>query len=111
MTGSIRVVSKRKGGIPPKSGEIVIAGDRSNPILGNPYILKDHDDMKERLNVIQKYSEDLDKDFEKRGPKFKYCQNIAEMIRNGENIALCCWCAPLPCHLDLVKNKIEELTN
>ncbi len=34
--GSVRVVSKRRGGAAPDPGETVIDIDRTNPILGEP---------------------------------------------------------------------------
>lgn len=39
-SGSVRVVSKRKGGVEPAMGEMVVDVDRTHPILGNHYVLK-----------------------------------------------------------------------
>jgi hypothetical protein len=41
MTGSVKVVSKRWSGTQPEKNDIIIHADRSNPILGNPYQMRD----------------------------------------------------------------------
>ena len=40
--GTVRVVSKRSGGVKSRPGETVIAADRRCRHLGNPHILHDH---------------------------------------------------------------------
>lgn len=32
---------------------------------------------------------------------------LISRVQAGENIALCCWCAPLPCHADIIKATLE----
>ncbi|QII21743.1 DUF4326 domain-containing protein [Deinococcus wulumuqiensis R12] len=34
---------------------------------------------------------------------------LISRVQTGENIALCCWCAPLPCHADTIKATLEAL--
>jgi hypothetical protein len=92
----IRVVSKRKGGLPAAPDETIIDVDRSDPILGNPHILRDHRDTQERRRVIAAYECDLDCDLAERGPKTLEIEKITDRLREGEKIALRCWCAEPP---------------
>lgn len=111
----IRVVSKRKGGLLAAPDEAIVDVDRSNPILGNPHILRDHRDMQERLRVIAAYERDLDRDLAERGPKTREIEKIAHRLRRGEKIALRCWCAEpptrpqRPCHGDRIRLEVLRL--
>lgn len=111
----IRVVSKRKGGLEAASDETIIDVDRSNPILGNPHVLRNHRDMQERLRVIAAYERDLDCDLAERGPKTQEIEKIAHRLRRGEKIALRCWCAEppsrpqRPCHGDRIRLEVLRL--
>jgi hypothetical protein len=111
----IRVVSKRKGGLQAAPDETIIDVDRSNPILGNPHVLRDHRDMQERLRVIAAYERDLDCDLAERGPKTREIEKIAYRLRRGEKIALRCWCAEpptrpqRPCHGDRIRLEVLRL--
>lgn len=111
MAGSIRVVSKRKapGSLFPDAGETVIDVDRTNRVLGNRHVLDNHNDIKRRMQVISAYAYDLARDRDSGGPMEQEIARIAERVRFGERIALRCWCAPLPCHGDLIRQRIEEL--
>lgn len=111
----IRIVSKRKGGLQAAPDEAIIDVDRSNPVLGNPHILRDHRDMQERLRVIAAYERDLDRDLAERGPKTREIEKIADRLRRGEKIALRCWCAEpptrpqRPCHGDRIRLEVLRL--
>lgn len=86
--GSIRVVSKRKGGIAASVGETIIDADRSSPVLGNRHILHNHRDAKERARVITAHGHDLDIDLANHGPIDQLLDRLAERVRGGEYIAL-----------------------
>lgn len=96
LAARIRVVSKRKDGLAAKPDETVIDVDRTNPVLGNPYILHNQHDLQQRLRVIAAYERDLDRDLAEDGPKAQAIRTIAERLRAGEKIALRCWCAERP---------------
>lgn len=106
--GSIRVVSKRKGGVPAAAHETIIDADRNNPVLGNLHILRNHRDVKERAQVIAAHGHDLATDLASRGPIDQLLEQIAERVRDGEHIALACWCSPRPCHADRYAEIIAE---
>jgi Domain of unknown function (DUF4326) len=107
--GSIRVVSKRKGGTAVRSDEIIIDVDRDNHNLGNRYVLKNHKDDEERDRVISTYQVDLENDCLAKGRMFSELLELSIKVSNGEKIALRCWCAPKKCHGDLLAMKIAEL--
>lgn len=98
--GKARVVSKRKGGIPAAPHETIIPADRSNRILGNRHILRNHRDPEERALVIAAHGRDLDADLAADGPISKELHRLAVQVALGRDIAFACWCAPRPCHAD-----------
>jgi hypothetical protein len=70
-------------------------------ILGNPYIIgKDGT----REDVIHKYRENLPKLY-LNDPEIK---DIIDNIRRFPVVQLACWCAPLLCHGDAIKDFILE---
>jgi hypothetical protein len=40
---------------------------------------------------------------------YEELMKLVEMYRRGEDIILICWCAPLTCHGDVIKDAIEKL--
>jgi hypothetical protein len=113
--GTVRVISQRYGGVKANENEKIIFIDRSNPILGNPYTLKNHTDNLERENVIQKHRELFDQDVKNFGPIFTELLSLAVRVADGEKIALSCWCATLngktKCHGDILAKKIIEIAS
>lgn len=107
-TGSIRVVSKRAGGMTALPHEALISADRAHPLLGNKHILRNHRDPLERAQVIAAHGRDLDADLAAHGPIDRLLSEIAARVRAGEHIALACWCAPRPCHADRYATIIAE---
>lgn len=99
---SIRVVSCRKGGTPIRSGEIPIDISRTS-IFGNPFPLEKESD---RDNVIELYRLYLHEQRKANTEVWKAVKEIARRVRNGENIALVCWCSPKACHGDVIVNAV-----
>lgn len=106
----IRLISKRSGGSTPELDELVIDVDRSNPVLGNPYVLTNPDDSIERTRVIKQFQHDFDIDCANNGPMFKECQRIAGLLTSGKRVVLRCWCSPKPCHGDIILEKVREVS-
>lgn len=108
--GNIRVVSKRKGGTKPTRAESVIDGDRANPVYGNRHYLTDWQDPEERDRVIDKHlTEDFEPDVLSRGPIYQAMTKHADRLRQGEDLAISCWCAPYRCHCDHIASGIQSL--
>ena len=103
-SGSIQVVSKRAGGVKPAANQTVINADRTNPVLGNPFHLRDWRNPAGRHNVIERYRKEvLLPDLAAQGAIYQALEAIKARVQAGEHIALACWCAPLPCHADHLK--------
>lgn len=111
--GSVRVFSMRTDQKAnwPKENETVIRIDRANQVLGNPYILHNQHDKQEREQVIAAYISDSEADWQTNGPRRHAIEDLAERVKEGEYIALACWCKPRPCHGDWILNKIKDLLN
>lgn len=105
---SIRVVSKRAGGVKAKANETIVYIGRPS-VLGNPYPMNSEN---ERNTVIEKYRKWLGGQYNSgTGAVRKELEALAKRVRNGENIALECWCAPCKCHGDVIVKAIEYINN
>lgn len=110
MPGYVRVVNKRFGiGPKPDDDETVLSVDRTNRILGNPHILKDVNDPVARQRVIDRYRSDLSSDIRRDGPMSAEIRKISERVLSGEKICLACWCAPRPCHADIIADEVRNI--
>jgi len=108
--GSVRLGNKRQNSaLKPRPGETVIDIDRTNPILGNPFILKDHRNDAQRAEVISRYEDKFRADISRHGPMAQATEKLAERVKRGENLILMCWCAPRPCHGHSLMKRIAEL--
>lgn len=65
--------------------------------------------MDDRAEVCTMYELWLNEKIEdNRCPEFKSFKKIIESAKMG-NIALLCWCHPLPCHADVLADKIRSI--
>lgn len=74
---NIRVVSKRAGGTKAALDEAVIDIDRTHPVLGNTFFLRNHNDDEERERVIAQYGEKLAADLKRAGPMSREIDALA----------------------------------
>lgn len=114
LRNKVRLGNKRAGAsAKPQAGETIIHIDRANPVLGNPYILKDHRDDVRRAEVIRLYGIKYQEDLARRGPMTIATEQLAERVKKGERLILMCWCAGLPfnkpCHGNLIIDQIERI--
>jgi len=90
----VRVVSRRSSGVP--AGSVYVGRPT---IYGNPFRIG-LDGTREE--VIEKYR-DYFYGRLKIDEKFRVA---VSKLENAES--LCCWCAPLPCHADVIAKYLEE---
>lgn len=114
IQGSIRVISKRKGGTSAVPGEFIIDVDRTNPILGNRHLKNPNlSDKSEHARVIEAHADEFEADCLRSGAMFMAISRLADRVKAGERMALRCWCArpdrDVACHADIYKDKIAEL--
>jgi hypothetical protein len=108
MQGTITVVNIRDKHTLIKNTSLIRV-DRTNALLGNPFILKNKNDDIERVNVIEKHSNMLKRDMKLKGMVYHNLLALAERVLAGENLYLECWCSPKACHADSIKREIEIL--
>lgn len=105
----IRLGNKRKGSMAaPVKGETVIHIDRGNP-LGNRHYLKDVNDDVERDKVIELFRQDYKKDWLRSGPMSKATIEIAQKVKEGQDVILMCWCHPKNCHGNEIIENVKRL--
>ncbi len=63
--------------------------------LGNPYVMENASET-ERTRVIKAFRSKLDWSRRKNGTLWK------EVVALPEDATLGCWCAPMPCHCDVI---------
>ena len=111
---SIIVRSKRKYANPVPPGYTQVSVDRSNPILGNPFELKNANDPVERAHVIAAYEAWLTPRLQTPAVS-QALEQLAQRAAGGEKLSFMCWCDPKPCHghflQRLVNDRVQELTS
>jgi len=100
---SIEVISKRKGGYLGNDINCIIDISRTS-VLGNPYTVKDHG----RGKCIEMYEAHFDKSITISDPFREEFLRIVANVDAGHRVGLSCWCAPAPCHGDIIKRRVEE---
>lgn len=86
-------------------------------IFGNPFSMADKNDLEERTEVIKQYRKHLgillrDNEIARLLRDNKMAQDeIRRLVRLAQksDLNLVCWCAPLACHGDVLKECIESL--
>lgn len=109
--GYVRVTNLRSSAAMdngPQPGETIHRVDRANPVLGNRHILFNRHDAVQRRRVISAYRADLERDLAAGGPMSREIGRLAERVMQGEQICLACWCAPSPCHGDLIADEVRK---
>lgn len=98
--GTITVVNKRKH----KAGSNDVYIGRPSA-LGNPYPVETYG----REPCIAKYETFICHAIEDGNKKIvAELDHIAHMVLDGRDVNLVCWCAPSPCHGNVIKRIIEE---
>ncbi len=109
LLGSIRVASmrgeQRENG--PEPGEVPIRIDRVNRTLGNPHVLRNQHDTKERDRVIAMYVRDAKEDLARGGPIHDMLEAHARRVAAGERLVYLCWCKPRACHGDFLAEQVR----
>lgn len=103
---NINVVNKRTF---KDNGDGTIIPIHRNHTLGNPFTLHREED---RSKVIEQYKEWIYQKIKDKDPTVTLALNtIANTVQQGK-VYLICFCAPKPCHGDVIKeiviNKMKE---
>ena len=87
---------------------------RGGSVLGNPFTDKPVGktlaifQSKSREEAIEKYSSYFDAQYGRNKEFTKIVDEIYEKYRNGEDVYLECYCHPLPCHGDIIAQKMQQ---
>ena len=98
----IQVISLRgRGGVRP----VGVYVGRPSP-LGNPFVIGRHGT---RAEVVARYRAWLRRQWRQGGPVRRELERLAAKYRRDGQLTLLCWCAPLPCHADVVREAVLAL--
>ena len=87
---------------------------RGGSVLGNPYTDKPLKSTlavfkaKNREEAIQKYDTYFDTQYGRNREFTAVIDEIYEKYKNGETVHLECYCAPLPCHGQIIVKKLQQ---
>ena len=97
--GLIQVLSLRgRGGVRP-CGESV--GRPS--VLGHPYVVGRHGT---KAHVVALYRLWLRQQWHRGGAVRQELERLAAKYRRDGQLTLLCWCAPRPCHADVIREAV-----
>jgi len=74
---------------------------RGRSVLGNPFVMKKESD---RAGVIEKYMEWILDNIRADNEKIHAELDRLYAIAQKQELILICWCAPKPCHGDVIKD-------
>ena len=81
--------------------------DRTS-ILGNPYYLSNEEDRDKVCDKYNHYFNNLVSDLDQH-KKFKLALDILiKLYQKYGKLNLFCWCAPKRCHVEIIKQYLEE---
>lgn len=72
-------------------------------ILGNPYTTRHYS----REDAVALYRQWLTQRDSYGTPQGRALEQLRERLGEGEKLALVCWCAPLACHGDVIREQLE----
>lgn len=78
---------------------------RAGSPLGNPYKLRSG---AQRAAVIAQYEAWLDTQLSSDTPARRAFDQLVAAAQRGD-LVLLCWCAPLECHGDVIRRRIEDV--
>ena len=87
---------------------------RGGSILGNPYTEKPVNKtlaiyhVRSREEAIERYGSYFDLMYSTNGEFKAVIDEIYDKYKNGEDIYLECYCKPLPCHGDIIAEKLQK---
>lgn len=87
---------------------------RGGSVLGNPYTDKPLTktmavyQVKNREEAIQRYGSYFDMQYGRNKEFTEIIDYIYELYKMGETIYLECYCHPLPCHGDIIVEKLQK---
>lgn len=103
MISVVKGATRRRSG--GKGNVIYVARPAA---LGNPFVLERGAGDGERESVIRKYETWLRAKIHDRSPIIMTALQLILAVEatHGE-VRLACWCAPRPCHADIIKKLLE----
>lgn len=108
MPGQILVVNKKTH--KPCTHDVYIGRPS---VLGNPFShlnLPHTIKVSHRSTAVGSFERMLNKSMNLPGSEIAVeMAKLLERYCNGETIHLVCWCAPLECHGEVIKNRIEDM--
>lgn len=107
MNGTIRLGNKRViSDHKPEIGDVVVHIDRPN-LLCNPFPVNAKTC---RATSLMAFHADFGLEMERRqGPRYAEVCRIVGLLLEGKDVILMCWCHPLPCHGQTIKQWAEKL--
>lgn len=75
--------------------------------LGNPFPMENRS-QEERNRVCNLYEEWIEPKLLDKGAELRQFEELLQIVRDGKDLELECFCAPKRCHGDTIKRLLEE---
>ena len=103
---TIKVINRRTATKEEKEGAVYVGRPTT---LGNPWTLPKGEDPGATL---AKYKHWLNLQWKTKNPKVVHAlKALAIMYRDNGELTLMCWCAPNPCHADIIAEAVKAIVD
>jgi len=99
----------------PVNSEIVYVGRLNKTLqldqspLANPYVINEVNSRDEVIQLFRKWL--WKKVNDNNSQQYSELKHLTEIVKSGKVLVLVCYCKPLPCHADIIKNAILWMLN
>lgn len=62
---------------------------------------------RDAVKAVALFRQALWEDYKRKGPMYQEIARLARLDAQGRDIVLVCWCAPDPCHTEVIRNAIQ----
>ena len=106
------LLHNRSNGRIPRADHVEYCGRGRGSVLGNPFTGKAHTRVRgttvvaSRDEAIRLHRDWLREQLRARTPVYDRIQALAARVANGQTVVLECWCRPLACHTETLKEAV-----
>lgn len=76
--------------------------------LGNPFLLIRDGDRDQVISLYRIYLKKVISNREHNPRAHDEFFRLLDLVRKGQPLELVCWCVPLPCHAEVIKEELEK---
>jgi len=103
---AIKVINKRTATKEEMASAIYVGRPSA---LGNPWTLRKDEDPG---STLEKYKAWLNLQWKTKNPRVvSALKRLAQSYKDNGELTLACWCAPNPCHADIIAKAVQNIVD